>query len=186
MHKKALMKAFIYSLDAFISLIIISMALNLLLFGLGASTYQYSVAYQLKLLSADGIKAITSSPSALDLITSGTDSQRAGQCEASIRQNLPPGYGYYLMEYNSSSSTPWQKVPGCSEGDVSKAGIGVQSSDAVIVVSTRLTPPFSDSHLNPYTYKTCHGELGFVPCDLQNFTMEWDMESTVLRLVVFV
>ncbi|MCX6774203.1 MAG: hypothetical protein NTY68_04385 [Candidatus Micrarchaeota archaeon] len=173
------MKAFIYSLDAFISLIIISMALNLLLFGLGASTYQYSVAYQLKLLSADGIKSIASSELTLSNILSNVPDTVYAECNSSIRQNLPPGYGYYLMKYDAKSNPPkWSVIDGCSEGDVSKAGIGVQSSDAVIVVSIPPTPP--------YTYKTCHGEYGLVPCNLQNFTMEWGMENTILRLVVFV
>jgi hypothetical protein len=182
------MKAFIYSLDAFISLIIISMALNLLLFGLGASTYQYSVAYQLKLLSADGIKSIASSETALGNILSSVPDTVSSECNASIRQNLPPGYGYYLMRYDSESKK-WPVIEGCSEGDVSKAGIGVQSSDAVITVSTSTTPPYTSTagkSYNPYTYKTCKGPMGLVPCELQNFTMEWGMENTILRLVVFV
>jgi len=179
------MKAFVYSLDAFISLIIISMALNLLLFGLGASTYQYSVAYQLKLLSADGIKSIASSELTLQNILSNEPETVSIACNESIRKNLPPGYGYYLMEYDAESGE-WPIVEGCHEGNVSEAGIGVQSSDAVIVVSTRTTSPYSDNNYNPYTYKTCKGEVGLVPCNLQNFTMEWGMENTVLRLVVFV
>jgi hypothetical protein len=178
------MKAFIYSLDAFISLIIISMALNLLLFGLGASTYQYSVAYQLKLLSADGIKSIASSGTSLSHIINDIAGSRSEECNASIRQNLPPGYGYSLLEYSDSGD--WVPIEGCSEGDVSKAGIGVQSSDAVIVVSTNTASPYADKNFNPYMYKTCSSDTGLVPCDLQNFTMAWGMESTILRLVVFV
>jgi hypothetical protein len=184
------MKAFIYSLDAFISLIIISMALNLLLFGLGASTYQYSVAYQLKLLSADGIKSISSSDITLQNIMSNVPETVSIACNEYIRQNLPPGYGYYLMRYDAKSNPPrWSIIDGCQEGNASSAGIGVQSSDAVITVSTSATPPYTSKDgksFNPYTYKTCQGEAGLVPCDLQNFTMEWGMESTVIRLVVFV
>lgn len=176
------MKAFIYSLDAFISLMIIAMALNMLVFGLGLSTYQYAVAYQLKLLSSDGIKSLAASPLSLDSIVNNRG--RADACKTAIRDNLPPGYGYELLAYDGDSGK-WSGIRGCSEGNSSYAGIGVQSSDAIVTVSTHTAIGGSDTYYNPYHYKTCNGKMG-VPCALQNYTPEWGLNSTVLRLVVFI
>jgi|GEM_PF-6090465 len=176
------MKAFIYSLDAFISLMIIAMALNMLVFGLGLSTYQYAAAYQLKLLSSDGIKALAASPVYLDNIVNNNG--RADACKTIIRDNLPPGYGYELLAYDKHGSK-WSEVEGCFEGNSSDAGIGVQSSDAIVTVSTHTAIGGSDIYSNPYHYKTCNGDKG-VPCNLQNYTPEWGLNSTIIRLVVFI
>lgn len=175
------MKAFIYSLDAFISLMIIAMALNMLVFGLGLSTYQYAAAYQLKLLSSDGIKAIAASPVYLDNIINNEG--RAAACEIVIRDNLPPGYGYELLAY-SKDSGKWSEIEGCFEGNSSNAGVGVQSSDAIVTVSTHTAIGSSDAYSNPYHYKTCKGNG--VPCNLQNYTPEWGLNTTIIRLVVFI
>jgi hypothetical protein len=175
------MKAFIYSLDAFISLMIIAMALNMLVFGLGLSTYQYTVAYQLKLLSADGIRALASSPADLSGIVNNNN--RVDACTQLIRKNLPPGYGYALLIYDKDSSN-WYNMTGCSEGDYTKAGIGVQSSDAIVTVATVTEIPGGDTYLNPFGYKTCGGKN--VPCNLQSYLPQWGLNATVMRLVVFV
>jgi hypothetical protein len=176
------MKAFIYSLDAFISLMIIAMALNMLVFGLGLSTYQYAAAYQLKLLSSDGIKALAASPY-LDNIVNNID--RAAACEIIIRDNLPPGYGYELLAYDKDSGK-WSEIKDCFEGSSSNAGIGVQSSDAIVTVSTHtIVAGMKEGTYDPYDYITCRGGKG-VPCNLQNYTPEWGLNSTIMRLVVFI
>ena len=173
------MKAFIYSLDAFISLMIIAMALNMLVFGLGMSTYQYATAYQLKLLSSDGIKALAASP---DLDSIVNNQRRSDACGTVIRDNLPPGYGYELLMYDKDTGK-WPTI--CNVGNSSDAGIGVQSSDAIVTVSTHTLIGGSDQHSDPYYYKTCQG-TGGVPCNLQNYTPEWGLNSTIMRLVVFI
>jgi hypothetical protein len=180
------MKAFIYSLDAFISLMIIAMAMNMLIFGLGLSTYQYTVAYQLKLLSSDGIKALAMSPAYLSDIVSGNGAEEA--CEKVIRKNLPPGYGYALLAYDGTNAAePWANIAKCSSGNYTKAGIGVQSSDAIVTASTVTALGAGgrfDDYYNPFGYKTCSGLE--VPCNLQEYMPEWGVDTTLMRLVVFI
>jgi hypothetical protein len=176
------MKAFIYSLDAFISLMIIAMAMNMLIFGLGLSTYQYTVAYQLKLLSSDGIRAIAASPILLANIVNNNGREDA--CAEIIRQNLPPGYGYALLALDYKNNK-WSAIEGCSVGDYKKAGIGVQSSDAIVTVSTVIEERSgSDTNYNPFGYTTCKGSN--VPCNLQEYLPVWGVDTTLMRLVVFI
>lgn len=147
------MRAFVYSLDAFVGIVIIITVIYILSLSQVYSDTYFPIAYQAKISASDALKLSSASGDLGNIILRYFNGEEVQQiCATGIGFYIPITYGYELEIFNG---TEWIVI--CHRSNSSHALITAQSVKSIVITS------FGDEGLNaghvenPFSYNTCKG-----------------------------
>ena len=148
-----------YSLDAFIGIVLVVMIISLLSASQMYIGNFYPISYQAMVIASDTLKMLISSGDVVRVISDER------YCSSSVGSYVPDNFGFVVEVYtkDEEGNSYWQPI--CFRGSVSDATITVQSVKSVLLISEGekgfTAVDFGGTTYrvvdNPYNYTTCDG-----------------------------
>ena len=147
------MKGFVYSLDAFVGIVVIITVIYILSSSQIYSDAYFPIAYQAKISASDALKLSSASGDLGNIILKYFDGGEVQQiCATGIGFYIPMTYGYELEIFNG---TDWVIV--CHRSNSTHALIAAQSVKAIVITSFGEKGLNGGHVVNPFSYNTCKG-----------------------------
>ncbi len=147
------MKAFVYSLDAFVGIVVIITVIYILSSSQVYSDAYFPIAYQAKVSASDALKLSSASGDLGNIILKYFNGEKVQQiCATGIGFYIPMTYGYELEIYNG---TDWVIV--CHRSNSTHALIAAQSVKSITITSFGEKGINAGHVVNPFSYNTCKG-----------------------------
>jgi len=144
-------KAFIYSLDALIGIIVIVTTIYILSLSQITNHNIYSIMYQAKISAADAIKlAITSGDLSKIIARYNEGEDVRALCNSGIGFYIPITYGYNLSIQTNTESNKWTTI--CYRSNVSSTHITNQVVRTIVTTLEDEEGMSNNRVINPYFY----------------------------------